>query len=349
MEAGQAVLQADRQADQVQGDLAAPSPTTAPPQGALSITGLPALKAPFEPLVPGAHQGAEHQLLPRRGARHGDDRARRSAAGPPTRSSSRSCSRARRRSPPSSSSRCRTPAAASRRRPATSSGSARSATSTTCCSSPTRSSAPSAGSGTMFGAEQVRLPARHHHLRQGPDLRLLPARRVHHLRPADRAVLARATTRSCTATPSAATRSRPRSRWPTSTSSSARTSTEHVLRQRGRLPRRPSSSSTTCRSSATSAATATSTASSWSRTRPPRRPSTTRSRERLLRGFLSKALFDAGLYCRADDRGDPVVQLAPPLICDQARLRRDRADPALGAHRGVGAAVATSRATSSDW
>ena len=35
--------------------------------------------------------------------------------------------------------------------------------------------------------------------------------------------------------------------------------------------------------------------------------------ERLLRGFLSKALFDAGLYCRADDRGDPVIQLAPPL------------------------------------
>ncbi|TDO55018.1 hypothetical protein EV643_101812 [Kribbella sp. VKM Ac-2527] len=39
--------------------------------------------------------------------------------------------------------------------------------------------------------------------------------------------------------------------------------------------------------------------------------------ERLLRGYLSKALFDAGLYCRADDRGDPVVQLSPPLICDQ--------------------------------
>jgi adenosylmethionine-8-amino-7-oxononanoate aminotransferase len=42
--------------------------------------------------------------------------------------------------------------------------------------------------------------------------------------------------------------------------------------------------------------------------------------ERLLRGFLSKALFDAGLYCRADDRGDPVVQLAPPLICGQAEF-----------------------------
>jgi len=35
--------------------------------------------------------------------------------------------------------------------------------------------------------------------------------------------------------------------------------------------------------------------------------------ERLLRGFLSKALYEAGLYCRADDRGDPVVQLSPPL------------------------------------
>ena len=39
--------------------------------------------------------------------------------------------------------------------------------------------------------------------------------------------------------------------------------------------------------------------------------------ERLLRGFLSHALFEAGLVCRADDRGDPVVQLAPPLICTQ--------------------------------
>jgi adenosylmethionine-8-amino-7-oxononanoate aminotransferase len=39
--------------------------------------------------------------------------------------------------------------------------------------------------------------------------------------------------------------------------------------------------------------------------------------ERLLRGFLSGALFDAGLICRADDRGDPVIQLAPPLIIGQ--------------------------------
>jgi len=42
--------------------------------------------------------------------------------------------------------------------------------------------------------------------------------------------------------------------------------------------------------------------------------------ERLLRGFLSKALFDAGLYCRADDRGDPVIQLAPPLTIGQSEF-----------------------------
>ncbi len=39
--------------------------------------------------------------------------------------------------------------------------------------------------------------------------------------------------------------------------------------------------------------------------------------EKLLRGFLSKALYDEGLYCRADDRGDPVIQFAPPLIASQ--------------------------------
>jgi adenosylmethionine-8-amino-7-oxononanoate aminotransferase len=38
--------------------------------------------------------------------------------------------------------------------------------------------------------------------------------------------------------------------------------------------------------------------------------------ETLLRGFLSGALYEHGLICRADDRGDPVIQLAPPLIAD---------------------------------
>jgi adenosylmethionine-8-amino-7-oxononanoate aminotransferase len=39
--------------------------------------------------------------------------------------------------------------------------------------------------------------------------------------------------------------------------------------------------------------------------------------ERILRGYMSHALFDAGLVCRADDRGDPVIQLSPPLTCTQ--------------------------------
>jgi adenosylmethionine-8-amino-7-oxononanoate aminotransferase len=38
--------------------------------------------------------------------------------------------------------------------------------------------------------------------------------------------------------------------------------------------------------------------------------------EHLLRGFLSGELYRRGLICRADDRGDPVIQLAPPLVCD---------------------------------
>ncbi|ALG11249.1 aspartate aminotransferase family protein [Kibdelosporangium phytohabitans] len=42
--------------------------------------------------------------------------------------------------------------------------------------------------------------------------------------------------------------------------------------------------------------------------------------ERVLRGFLSGALFDAGLYCRADDRAEPVIQFSPPLICGQQQF-----------------------------
>lgn len=42
--------------------------------------------------------------------------------------------------------------------------------------------------------------------------------------------------------------------------------------------------------------------------------------ERILRGHVSAALFDSGLYCRADDRAEPVIQLAPPLICDRPQF-----------------------------
>ena len=34
----------------------------------------------------------------------------------------------------------------------------------------------------------------------------------------------------------------------------------------------------------------------------------------LIRGFLSNRLLELGLICRADDRGDPVIQLSPSLV-----------------------------------
>jgi 4-aminobutyrate aminotransferase-like enzyme len=63
-------------------------------------------------------------------------------------------------------------------------------------------------------------------------------------------------------------------------------------------------------------------------------------RDRLLRGFLPKRLLDAGIIARADDRGDSVLQIAPPLISEQDIL--DQIVDALtdvlsdaGAHMGM--------------
>jgi adenosylmethionine-8-amino-7-oxononanoate aminotransferase len=44
--------------------------------------------------------------------------------------------------------------------------------------------------------------------------------------------------------------------------------------------------------------------------------------EWLLRGFLSNRPFEAGLICRADDRGDPIIQISPPLIATQPECDR---------------------------
>lgn len=113
------------------------------PQGALSITGLPALKAPFEPLVPGAHKVPNTNIY--RAPIHGDDPEAfgRWAAdqieqeilfeGPETVA-------AVFLEPVQNAGGCFPPP------PATSSACARSATSTASCSCRTRSSAPSAAS-----------------------------------------------------------------------------------------------------------------------------------------------------------------------------------------------------------
>ena len=57
--------------------------------------------------------------------------------------------------------------------------------------------------------------------------------------------------------------------------------------------------------------------------------------ERLLRGFLSGALFEAGLYCRADDRGRPGHPARPAADLRAGRVRRDGADPPRRADRGL--------------
>ena len=287
--------------------------------GALSITGLPGIKPDFEPLVPSARPGAEHQLLP--APRPAGPDARERGVRPVGRRPHRRGHRVRgpghgrRGLPRAGAERRRLLPAAARILPA-GPGDLR----------PVRRAARLRRGDLrvrparrVLRRHPVRLPARHHHLRQGHDQRVRAARRDDRVGPAGRAVPAAAPTGSRTASPSAATRSPARSPWPTSTSSSARTST--VTSGTTRRRSGPTwSGCSTCRSSATSAATATSTASSWSRTRRPRRPSTTTSPSGCCAGFLSKALFDAGLYCRADDRGDPVVQLAPPLICDETHF-----------------------------
>ena len=42
--------------------------------------------------------------------------------------------------------------------------------------------------------------------------------------------------------------------------------------------------------------------------------------EALLRGFLAPRLYELGLICRTDDRGDPVLQFSPPLIAGEAEF-----------------------------
>jgi adenosylmethionine-8-amino-7-oxononanoate aminotransferase len=67
-------------------------------------------------------------------------------------------------------------------------------------------------------------------------------------------------------------------------------------------------------------------------------------RDRLVRGFLPRRLLEAGLIARPDDRGDTVLQIAPPLISDEqvlddmvARLGDVLHDA--GVHMGVGGAA----------
>ena len=90
--------------------------------------------------------------------------------------------------------------------------------------------------------------------------------------------------------------------------------------QRVVLPGHAREARATSRSWATCAAPATSCRSSSCATRRRKETFSDEECERLLRGFLSPRMLDAGLICRADDRGDPVIQLSPPLIATREDL-----------------------------
>ena len=144
------------------------------PQGALSITGIPAAKEMFEPLVPGAHKVPNTNFY--RAPEHLATTSRRSAAGPPTGSSEAiefegpDTVAAVFLEPVQNSGGCFPPppgyfAAGPRDlRP-----------STTCCSSPTRSSARSAGSATMFACDDFGYVPDIITCAKGMTSRLLPA------------------------------------------------------------------------------------------------------------------------------------------------------------------------------
>ncbi len=236
LEGGQAVLQADRQADEAQGDQPQHRLPRHPARARCRITGIPAAKAMFEPLVPGAHKVPNTNFY--RAPEHGDDLEAfgRWAAdrieeaiefeGPETVA-------AVFLEPVQNSGGCFPPPPGyfQRVREICDKYDVLLVSDEVICAF--------GRLGHYFGCDAVRLPARHHHLRQGHDLGLLPDRRDDRHRPDHGAVPAGQQHRSPTATPSAATRSRRRWRWPTSTSSSARGSTSTCCENAGGLPAHP--------------------------------------------------------------------------------------------------------------
>ena len=165
----------------------------------------------------------------------------------------------------------------------------------------------------------LRLHAGHHHDGEGAHLGERPDGRDDRLRPRRRALPARARElRPRLHLRRAPGRGGGRAREHRH-ASSARTSAGTCAR-RSPSSARCSRRCATSRSSATSAAPASSRRSSWSRTARRKETFNDEESEHLLRGFLSGALYHHGLICRADDRGDPVIQLAPPLIADSEQF-----------------------------
>ena len=246
------------------------------PQGALSITGIPAAKEMFEPLVPGGFRVPNTNFY--RAHRSTCATTRRpSGCGPPTGSRRRSSSRAPTPSRPSSSSRCRTPAAASRRRPGTSSGCGRSATSTTCCWSRDEVICAFGRIGSMFACDDLGYQPDMITCAKGMTSGLLPHRR-------DASPATASSSRSATGDdvlPARLHLRRPpglgRGRAGEPRHLRARGLNQHVRENAPRVPGDAREAARPADRRRRPRRRASSTASSWSRTRRPGRPSTTTS------------------------------------------------------------------------
>ena len=173
--------------------------------------------------------------------------------------------------------------------------------------------------GHWFGAERYGYQPDIITVAKGMTPRLRADRRDDRLATGSSSRSCTARRRSCTASPSAATRCPARSRWPTSTSSSARTCSSTCAPTR---PRSAPRSRQLCDLPIVGDVRGDGYFYGIELVKDKATKETfdDDESERLLRGFLSGALFEAGLICRADDRGDPVIQLAPPLICDQSQF-----------------------------
>ena len=187
--------------------------------------------------------------------------------------------------------------------------------------------------GEWFGCAALRLPARHHHDRQGPDQRVRADGRGDPVRPGRRAVPRRARTVHARVHVRRPPGRRPRSRWPTSTCSSTRGSSRTCAPTRASSGR-CSSRCATCRSSATCAVPGYFHAIELVKDKETKESFDDEESETLLRGFLSGELYRRGLICRADDRGDPVIQLSPPLIAGPEQFAEIESILRGGADRG---------------
>ena len=336
LEAGQAVLQAHRQAHASTRSSAAASPTTAPRRARWPSPACRPSRTPFEPLMPGAHQGARTPTSTGRprSSRH-DEKAFGLLGGRPHRRGHRVRGpRHRRRGVPRARAERRRllPAAARILR-----AGPRDLRRVRRAAGLRRDHLRVRPHRRHVRHEPASAYARHHHLRQGHDLGLRPDGRDDRQRPAVRAVQARHATPSCTATPSAGTRWPRRPHWRTSTSSSARASTT-TSRQRAALP--PDAGEAhdlpivgDVRGAGFFYGI------ELVKDKETKETFNDDECERLLRGFLSKALFDAGPVLPRRRPRRPGHSVGPAADQRPAGVRRDRADPALGADGGLVPAV----------